>query len=56
MHQDKAVMLVHLVSGVTIQEKVVALKEHEPALLDRVVDDGGLRAAPLAADEMRGML
>jgi superfamily II DNA or RNA helicase len=54
--QDKTVMVYRLVSEGTIEEKVVALQEQKRALFDRVVDEGGLMAAPLTAEDIRGLL
>ena len=54
--QDKTVMVYRLVAEDTIEEKVVALQERKRELFDKVVDEGGLMAAPLSADDMRGVL
>ena len=53
--QDKTVMVYRLVSEGTIEEKVVALQERKRDIFARVVDDGGLMAAPLSADDIRGL-
>ena len=54
--QDKTVMVYRLVSESTIEEKVLELQERKRELFARVVDDGGLMAAPLTADDIRGLL
>ena len=54
--QDKTVMVYRLVSESRIEEKVLELQERKRELFARVVDDGGLMAAPLAADDIRSLL
>lgn len=54
--QDKTVMVYRLVSEGTIEEKVLELQQRKRDLFARVVDDGGLMAAPLTADDIRGLL
>ncbi|AXH95446.1 DEAD/DEAH box helicase [Ornithinimicrobium avium] len=54
--QDKTVMVYRLVAQDTIEEKVVALQEHKRELFAKVVDEGGLMAAPLGADDIRALL
>ena len=54
--QDKHVMVYRLVSADTIEEKVVELQERKRDLFDKVVGKGGDLAAPLSADDIRGLL
>jgi len=54
--QDKTVMVYRLVSEGTIEEKVLDLQQRKRDLFARVVDDGGLMAAPLSAEDIRGLL
>ncbi|WP_110180792.1 DEAD/DEAH box helicase [Nocardioides solisilvae] len=54
--QDKTVMVYRLVSEGTVEEKVVELQQRKRDLFDRVVDQGGAIAAPLSADDIRGLL
>ncbi|WP_106849650.1 DEAD/DEAH box helicase [Blastococcus sp. Marseille-P5729] len=54
--QDKTVMVYRLVAEDTIEEKVVALQAHKRELFEKVIEDGGLMAAPLTADDIRGLL
>ena len=54
--QDKPVMVYRLVSEDTIEEKVVALQERKRDLFSRVVGEPGDLAAPLTADDIRGLL
>ena len=54
--QDKHVMVYRLVSADTIEEKVVALQQRKRDLFDQVVGKGGELAAPLTADDIRGLL
>ena len=54
--QDKPVMVYRLVSGDTIEEKVVALQERKRELFERVVDgDGGVWGA-ITPDDIRALL
>lgn len=54
--QDKHVMVYRLVSADTIEEKVVALQARKRDLFDKVVGEAGDLAAPLTADDIRGLL
>ena len=54
--QDKNVMVYRLVSADTIEEKVVALQQRKRDLFDEVLGDDGELAAPLSADDIRGLL
>ena len=54
--QDKPVNVYRLVSADTIEEKVVALQERKRNLFDAVVGQAANVAAPLSADDIRGLL
>ncbi len=54
--QDKHVMVYRLVSADTIEEKVVALQQRKRDLFTKVVGSGDEMAAPLSADDIRGLL
>lgn len=54
--QDKPVNVYRLVSADTIEEKVVALQERKRDLFDAVVGQKSDVAAPLSADDIRGLL
>ena len=54
--QDKPVNVYRLVSADTIEEKVVALQERKRNLFDAVVGKAADVAAPLSADDIRGLL
>ncbi|MEN0071247.1 MAG: SNF2-related protein, partial [Propionicimonas sp.] len=54
--QDKPVNVYRLVSADTIEEKVVALQRRKRDLFDSVMGRGGDLAAPLTADDIRGLL
>ena len=54
--QDKHVMVYRLVSADTIEEKVVALQERKRDLFAKVMGEAGDLAAPLTADDIRGLL
>ena len=54
--QDKHVNVYRLVSADTIEEKVVALQERKRDLFDAVVGRSADVAAPLSADDIRGLL
>ncbi len=54
--QDKPVNVYRLVSADTIEEKVVALQERKRNLFDAVVGQASDVAAPLSADDIRGLL
>ena len=49
-------MVYRLVSADTIEEKVVALQQRKRDLFDEVLGDDGELAAPLSADDIRGLL
>ena len=53
--QDKTVMVYRLVATGTIEEKVVQLQQRKKDLFNQVVDDDALLAAPLSADDIRGL-
>lgn len=54
--QDKPVNVYRLVSADTIEESVVALQEKKRHLFDAVVGQASDMAAPLSADDIRGLL
>ena len=54
--QDKPVNVYRLVSADTIEEKVVALADSKRRLFDEVVGAASDMAAPLSADDIRGLL
>ncbi len=59
--QTKSVMVYRMVATDTIEEKVMALKEHKAALTGSVLDGGGLAgdagfSDALTADDIRGLL
>ncbi|HMQ37100.1 MAG TPA: DEAD/DEAH box helicase [Micropruina sp.] len=54
--QDKPVMVYRMVSADTIEEKVVALQQRKRDLFAKVVGEAGDLAAPLTADDIRGLL
>ncbi|WP_162144860.1 DEAD/DEAH box helicase [Arthrobacter castelli] len=54
--QTKNVMVYRLVSRDTIEEKVMALKERKSQLFSSVMDDDGVFASQLTADDVRGLL
>ncbi|MDO5500300.1 MAG: DEAD/DEAH box helicase [Propionibacteriaceae bacterium] len=54
--QDKPVNVYRLVATDTIEEKVVALQERKRHLFDAVVGAASDMAAPLSADDIRGLL
>jgi len=54
--QDQPVMVYRLVSADTIEEKVVALQERKRDLFAKVVGEAGDLAAPLSAEDIRGLL
>jgi SNF2 family DNA or RNA helicase len=53
--QESTVMVYRLVSEDTIEEKVVALQERKRALFDSVVGEASSLAAPLSAEDIRGL-
>lgn len=54
--QERPVNVYRLVATDTIEEKVMALKEHKAELFDAVLDDDALFARALTADDLRGLL
>lgn len=54
--QDKPVNVYRLVASDTIEEKVVALQASKRHLFDNVVGKASDMAAPLSADDIRGLL
>ncbi|HEX5563183.1 MAG TPA: DEAD/DEAH box helicase [Nocardioidaceae bacterium] len=54
--QDKTVMVYRLVAEGTIEEKVIELQQRKRDLFTRVVDADGAMAAPLSAEDIRGLL
>ena len=54
--QERSVMVYRMVSEDTIEEKVVALQQRKRDLFAKVVGEGGDLAAPLTADDIRGLL
>jgi superfamily II DNA or RNA helicase len=54
--QTRQVMVYRLVSGDTIEQKVVALAARKAALFKGVMDDGDLFAGRITADDIRGLL
>ncbi len=54
--QHRNVMVYRLVSEDTIEEKVVALQQRKRDLFAKVVGEAGDLAAPLSADDIRGLL
>jgi superfamily II DNA or RNA helicase len=54
--QTRNVMVYRLVAANTIEEKVMALKETKAKLVQAVLDDDGVFAASLTADDIRGLL
>jgi superfamily II DNA or RNA helicase len=54
--QDKRVVVYRLVSTDTIEQKVMALKEHKAALFSSVLSDDGSLAGPVSADDIRALL
>ena len=54
--QTKNVMVYRLVAADTIEEKVMALKESKAKLVQAVLDDEGVFAASLTADDIRSLL
>jgi len=53
--QHKTVMVYRLVAVDTIEEKVMELKARKQSLFDKVMDDDALLAAPLTADDVKGL-
>lgn len=53
--QERTVMVYRLVSGDTIEEKVMALKERKAALFTQVVDGGSGLSAGVSAEDIRGL-
>ncbi|SDY61812.1 DEAD/DEAH box helicase [Herbiconiux ginsengi] len=54
--QTHPVNVYRLVASGTIEEKVMALKEHKAKLFDAVLDDDALFSQALTADDIRGLL
>jgi SNF2 family DNA or RNA helicase len=54
--QTKNVMVYRMVSRDTIEEKVMALKERKSQLFSSVLDDDGVFASQLTAEDVRGLL
>ena len=54
--QNRPVTVYRLVSGGTIEEKVVALQERKRDLFQRVVDEGGSLSGAITADDVRDLL
>ncbi|MDO5533020.1 MAG: DEAD/DEAH box helicase, partial [Propionibacteriaceae bacterium] len=54
--QDKPVNVYRLVSADTIEEKVVALAASKQHLFEEVVGSASDLAAPLSAEDIRGLL
>jgi superfamily II DNA or RNA helicase len=53
--QDRTVMVYRLVSGDTIEDKVMALKERKAALFAKVVDGEGAGASAITAADIRAL-
>jgi hypothetical protein len=54
--QTRNVMVYRLISGGTIEEKVMALKARKAELFSSVIDSGNAFGASLTADDIRGLL
>ncbi|MCS5715643.1 DEAD/DEAH box helicase [Herbiconiux sp. CPCC 205716] len=54
--QEHPVNVYRLVASDTIEEKVMALKEHKAELFDAVLDDDALFSRSLTADDLRALL
>jgi superfamily II DNA or RNA helicase len=54
--QDKPVNVYRLVAADTIEEKVVALQERKRHLFAQVIGSGSDMAAPMSAEDIRGLL
>jgi superfamily II DNA or RNA helicase len=54
--QTRQVMVYRLLARGTIEEKVVALAQRKAALFHSVLDDGGLFANSMTADDIRGLI
>jgi SNF2 family DNA or RNA helicase len=54
--QSKNVMVYRIVATDTIEEKVMALRDRKAKLFTSVIDDDGVFASALTADDIRGLL
>jgi SNF2 family DNA or RNA helicase len=54
--QDKKVMVYRMVARETIEERVMALKEHKAALFDAVMSGASAKGSALTAEEIRDLL
>ena len=54
--QSKNVMVYRIVATGTIEEKVMALRDRKAKLFTSVMDDDGMFASALTADDIRGLL
>jgi len=54
--QDKKVMVYRMVARETIEERVMALKEHKAALFDAVMSGTSAKGTALTAEEIRDLL
>lgn len=54
--QDKKVMVYRLVARETIEERVMAMKEHKAALFDAVMTGTSAKGTALSSDEIRELL
>ena len=54
--QSKNVMVYRIVATGTIEEKVMALQDRKAKLFTSVMDDDGIFASALTADDIRGLL
>jgi superfamily II DNA or RNA helicase len=54
--QSKNVMVYRIVATGTIEEKVMALRDRKAKLFTSVMDDDGIFASALTADDIRGLL
>jgi SNF2 family DNA or RNA helicase len=54
--QTRQVVVYRLVSSDTIEQKVMALKEHKAKLVGTVLSDDGSLAGPVTADDIRALL
>lgn len=49
-------MVYRLISGGTIEEKVLALQERKRDLFEQVVDDGGALSGAITAEDIKALL
>ena len=54
--QTSKVMVYRLISGGTIEEKVLALQERKRDLFEQVVDDGGALSGAITAEDIKALL